>query len=170
MEAKRLLPDDEEILATLGGTYRRYGKYQDALNYYHQALDLNPESSYALGNVASLSWHEGKLEDSREAYRRTEELATRRINSKISYEPFWDYYDRAMSKLVLGPKDKALDDYRFAAKLTFNPENYKSVLDGLFFLKEVEDKYPIDGLNDAITIVKTAKAEAESRLANQTNP
>jgi hypothetical protein len=75
-----------------------------------------------------------------------------------------------MAKLVLGPKDEALDDYRSAARLTFNPENFKSVLDGLFFLKEVEDQYPIVGLNDAITIVETAKAEAESRIAKQTNP
>ena len=65
-EATRLLPDDEEIIATLGGTYRRYGKYQDALNCYNRALDLNPVSSYALGNVALLSWHEGKPDDSRE--------------------------------------------------------------------------------------------------------
>ncbi len=87
-EATRLLPDDEENIATLGGTYRRYGKYQDALNCYHQALELNPDSSYALGNVALLSWHEGKLDDSRKAYRRTEEIATKRIDAKISYEPF----------------------------------------------------------------------------------
>jgi tetratricopeptide (TPR) repeat protein len=169
-KAKRLLPDDEEIIATLGGTYRRYRKYQDALNYYHQALDLNPDSSYALGNVASISWHEGKLDDSRKAYRRTEELATGRIHSNISYEPFWDYYDRAMAKLVLGPKDEALDDYRSAAKLTFNPENFQSVLDGLIFLKEVENLYPISGLNEALAIVEAGKTEAENRIAKQTTP
>jgi tetratricopeptide (TPR) repeat protein len=169
-EATRLLPDDEENIATLGGTFRRYGKYQDALDCYNRALRLNPDSSYALGNVALLSWHEGKLDDSVKAYRRTEELANKRIATKISYEPFWDYYDRAMAKLVLGPKDEALDDYRLAAKLTFNPENFKSVLDGLIFLKEVEDQYPIVGLNDAIMIVESAKAEAESRIAKQTNP
>ncbi len=103
------------------------------------------------------------------AYRRTEELANKRIATKISYGPFWDYYDRAMAKLVLGPKDEALDDYRLAAKLTFNPENFKSVLDGFSFLKGVEDKYPIVGLNDAITIVEAGKAQAESNIAKQTN-
>jgi tetratricopeptide (TPR) repeat protein len=169
-EATSLLPDDEEIIATLGGTYRRYGKYQDALNCYNRALDLNPDSSYALGNVASLSWHEGKLDDSRKAYGRTEELANKRIATEISYEPFWDYYDRAMAKLALGQTDEALKDYQAAAKITFNLENFKSVLDGLYFLKEVKDKYPIVGLDDAITIVETAKAEAESRIAKQSNP
>jgi tetratricopeptide (TPR) repeat protein len=169
-EATRLHPDDEEIIATLGGTYRRYGKYQEALNWYNKALDLNPISSYALGNVASLSWHEGKLDASRKAYRSTAELATKRINSNISYEPFWDYYDRAMAKLVLGPKDDALKDYQIAVGLTFVPENFQSVLSGLFFLKEVEDKYPIDGLNEALVIVEAGKAQAEINIAEQTNP
>lgn len=167
--ATLLLPNDEEIIATLGGTYRRYGKYQDALDCYNQALKLNPDSSYALGNVALLSWHEGKLDDSRKAYRRTEEIAINRIHSNISYEPFWDYYDLAMAKLVLGQTDEALKDYHAAAKITFNPEHFKSILDGLSFLKEVEDKYPIAGLGEAITIVEARKAEAESNIAKQTN-
>ncbi len=169
-EATRLLPDNEEIIATLGGTYRRYGKYQDALSCYQRALDLNPDSSYALGNVALLSWHEGKLDEARSAYRRTEEIATKRIHAKISYEPFWDYYDLAMAKLVVGRKDEALEDYRLAAKLTFNPDHFKSVLTGIYFLKEVEDKYSIDGLNEALAIVEFAKTEAENRIANQTTP
>ncbi len=37
-EATRLLPGDEEIIATLGGTYRRYGKYQDALKCYNRGI------------------------------------------------------------------------------------------------------------------------------------
>jgi tetratricopeptide (TPR) repeat protein len=169
-EATRLLPDDEENIATLGGTFRRYGKYQDALDCYNQALKLNPDSSYALGNVGLLSWHEGKLDDSRRAYTRTEQIANKRIATEISYEPFWDYYDLAMAKLVLGRKDEALKDYQAAVDVTSTPGNFQSVLSGLSFLKEVEDKYPIVGLNDAITIVEAGKAQAESRLAKQTNP
>ena len=169
-EATRLLPGDEEIIATLGGTYRRYGKYQDALKCYNRALELNPDSSYALGNVALLSWHEGKLDEARSAYRRTEEIATKRIDAKVSYEPFWDYYDRAMAKLVVGRKDEALEDYRLAAKLTFNPAHFKSVLTGIYFLKEVEDTYPIDGLNEALSIIDFARTEAENRIAKQTTP
>ena len=75
-----------------------------------------------------------------------------------------------MANLVLGLKEEALNDYRSAAKLTFNPEHFKSVLTGLYFLKEVEDKYPIDGLNEALAIVEFAKTEAENRIAKQTTP
>jgi tetratricopeptide (TPR) repeat protein len=169
-EATSLLPDDEEIIATLGGTYRRYGRYQDALKCYNHALELNPDSSYALGNVALLSWHEGKLDEARSAYRRTEDIATKRIDAKISYEPFWDYYDLAMAKLVVGRKDEALEDYRLAAKLTFTPDQFKSVLTGIYFLKEVENKYSIGGLNEALAIVEAGKTEAENRIAKQTTP
>jgi tetratricopeptide (TPR) repeat protein len=169
-EATRLLPDDEEIIATLGGTYRRYERYSDALNCYNRALMINPDSSYALGNVALLSWHEGKLDDSRKAFRRTEELANKRIATKISNEPFWDFYDLAMAKLALGRKDEALEDYRLAVKFTNNPDNFKSVLSGIFFLKNVEDKYPISGLNEALAIVEAGKTEAENRIAKQTTP
>ncbi len=164
-EAIRLLPDDEEIIATLGGTYRRYRKFQDALDCYNQALKLNPVSSYALGNIALLSWHEGKLDDSRRAYIRTEQLANKRIATEISYEPFSDHYDLAMSQLVLGRKEDALKNYRTAVDLTLALENFEGVLDGLSFLGEVVDKYPIEGLNDAIAIVKSGKAEMETRLA-----
>lgn len=163
-EATSLLPFDEEIIATLGGTYRRYEKYEDALNCYKRAIEINPNSSYALGNISLLSWHEGKLDDSRKAFRRTEELATKRIDTKISYEPCWDYYDRAMAKLALGREDEALGDYRLAVKLTYNPENFKSVLDGILFLKEVEDTYPIVGLDNAFVIVQAGKDEAEKHI------
>ncbi len=75
-----------------------------------------------------------------------------------------------MAKLVVGRKDEALEDYRLAAKLTFNPAHFKSVLTGIYFLKEVEDKYPIDGLNEALSIVDFARTEAENRIAKQTAP
>src|SRR5439155_16316963 len=107
---------------------------------------------------------------SRRAYTRAEQIANKRIATKISYEPFWDYYDLAMSKLVLGRKDEALKDYQAAVDVTSTPENFQSVLSGLFFLKEVEDKYPIVGLDNAIVIVKAGKAEAERRLAKQPDP
>ena len=160
-EAVHLLPYDEEMIGTLGGTYRRYKKYQEALDCYKQALNINPDSSYALGNITLLLWHEGQLDDAREAFKRTGELATKRIDTKISYEPCWDYYDRGMARLALGKKEEALADYRLAAKLTYNPEYFKSVLSGIAFLKEVEDKYPLAGLNDALKIVEAAQAEAE---------
>jgi tetratricopeptide (TPR) repeat protein len=162
--AAKLQPKDEDILGTLGGIYRRANDYKRALMYYKQVREINPDSSYAAGNIAVLAWHQGDRAVSLEAFRHTEELATKRIGSGLSYDPFWDYYDRGMARLVLGNKDAALSDYRTAIDLTRSPEHFKSVVDGLQFFKDVEDKYPLDGLDEALNLVTEASLEAEARM------
>lgn len=113
-EAKIALPGDEDILGALGGIYRRWGVYSTALLYYRKALKANPNSSYALGNVASLSYHAVERQDAREAFEKTILLATERIDAHDSREAWWDYYDRAMAKMVLkqigNPDKKAKDE------------------------------------------------------------
>src|SRR5437588_6643682 len=68
-----LRSDYEDALAGLGAVYRRMGDkerdakddvkaseyYELAREYYEQAYKVSPSSSYALGNVASLSWYLG---------------------------------------------------------------------------------------------------------------
>lgn len=162
--AVKLLPTDEEIVASLGGTYRRAKDYRNALRYYNQSLAINPNSSYAMGNVAILAWHEGDLATARDTFKRTKELATKRITARTSYEPYWDYYDRGMAELVLGQKEEAMNDYRLAISLTRNSEHFKTVIDYLKFLEEVEDRYPIDGLEEALLLVGKAKADADTLM------
>jgi tetratricopeptide (TPR) repeat protein len=159
-EATRLLPNYEDALAGLGAIYRRMKRYKEALDYYKQAFKADPTSSYALGNVATIAWHEGEMETAQEAFQRTRELATARIDASGSFEPFWDYYDRALANLVLGQKDTAFSDYDTAVKLTDSPKNFQSVLDTLNFLQEVQDTYPIDGLQEVIHLVEDAKIKA----------
>ncbi|MBV9259374.1 MAG: tetratricopeptide repeat protein [Ktedonobacteraceae bacterium] len=163
-QAVKLQPKDEEILGALGGIYRRAKNYKRALMYYKQVRDARPDSSYAAGNIAILSWHEGDRAASLQAFKQTEELATKRIDSGLSYEPFWDYYDRGMARLVLGNKKAALSDYRAAIDLTRSPEHFKSVIDGLQFFKEVEEKYPVNGLDEVLTMVMEANSDAQTRM------
>ena len=164
IELKRaitLLPNYEDALGALGGTYRRLKKYQSSLKYYKEALKANPQSSYARGNVALLAWHEGDLTSAREAFSKTEEIATERINAHISEDPYWDFYDRGLAKLVLGQKAAALEDYRTASGLTRTTSDFESVLDGMKFLQEVEPQRSIDGLDQAFKIVSQAREELE---------
>jgi tetratricopeptide (TPR) repeat protein len=161
--AIKLQPDDWEFLGALAGLYRRAKDYRHALLYYKRVRNVHPDSSYAIGNIAILAWHAGDKQTAREAFERTEELATRRIEAASSYEPYWDYYDRGMARLVLANKDAAIADYRTAINLTRSPEHFKSVLDGFTAFKEVEDKYPIDGLDEVIAMVRAASVEAEAR-------
>lgn len=172
-EAEKSLPGDEDILGALGGIYRRWGVYDAALRYYEEALNANPNSSYALGNVASLSYHLGHLQKARKAFADTIPIATTRIEAQDSREPWWDYYDRAMALLVLSQLDpgttdaKAIeDDYRKAIELTLNSASFESVLNGLYFLKEAQGKYDppnIDKLDEIINLMKKAKDELEIR-------
>ncbi len=161
--AIRLQPNDWEALGALAGLYRRAKDYRHALIYYKRVCEVQPDSSYALGNIAILAWHEGDRQTALETFRFTEELATRRIEAASSYDPYWDYYDRGMARLVLGSKNAALADYRAAIGLTRSPEHFKSVLDGLKFFKEVEDRYPINGLDEVIEMVRLESNEAEAR-------
>ncbi|MBV9690545.1 MAG: tetratricopeptide repeat protein [Ktedonobacteraceae bacterium] len=160
--ATDLQPNYDDALGALGGTYRRLKKYQLSLKYYRQALNANPQSSYARGNVALLAWHEGDLDTAREAFKQTEEIATERINTHMSEELYWDFYDRAMARLALGQKETALKDYRTAIELTRTQRDFQSVLDGLQFLKEVEQQYPMDGLDEVIVLVRRGKEELET--------
>ena len=175
-EAETSLPGDEDILGALGGIYRRWEVYQRALTYYQDALSANPNSSYALGNVASLSYHLGHLFIARQAFEETIPLATKRIDAHDSREPWWDYYDRAMAKLVLRQigdtakkyeaEETAIDDYKKAIELTLHSENFESVLSGLNFLREAQSQYnppDIKGLDEVISLIGTAKVEMEAR-------
>ena len=175
-EAETSLPGDEDILGALGGIYRRWEVYQRALTYYQDALSANPNSSYALGNVASLSYHLGHLFIARQAFEETIPLATKRIDAHDSREPWWDYFDRGMAKLVLRQigdttkkyeaEETAIDDYKKAIELTLHSENFESVLSGLNFLKEAQSQYNppvINGLDEVISLIGTAKVEMEVR-------
>jgi tetratricopeptide (TPR) repeat protein len=174
-EANEALPGDEDILGALGGIYRRQGDYQTALIYYQESLDANPDSSYALGNVASLSYHLAKQQKASEAFEKTLALATKRIEAQSSRESWWDHYDRGMARLVLSQigedckeeEDKTYEqDYKKAIELTPNSESFESVLNGLYFLKEAESKYnppKMQGLDDMIEKVREAKEKMEAK-------
>ena len=161
--ASELLPDSDDAFASLGGTYRRLNKYQRSLEYYKKALEVNPQSSYARGNVGLLAWHIGDAKTAREAFRQVETIATEHIEASSSDELYWDYYDRGQARLILNQKESALQDYRTAIALTRTPGEFQSVIDGLKFLLEVKDKHPIDGLEDTLKMVE----DALTRLLNE---
>lgn len=164
-EATNLLPNYEDALAGLGAIYRRMKRYNEALTYYKHAFEADRSSSYALSNLATIAWHEGDIEAAHEAFQRTLELATMRIDAGSSFEPFWNYYDRALAQLVLGQREGALSDYDVAIKQTSSQKNFESVLDTLKFLQEVQEQYPIEGLGEVIRLIDNARIQAASLLA-----
>jgi tetratricopeptide (TPR) repeat protein len=151
IRAINLRHDYEDALGALGGLYRREERYREALEYYRKAGNVDPNSSYAWNNIASLSWFLGEPDSARIAFEHVEELASERINVGRE-QVFWDYYDRALARLVLGQHEEALSDHRTAVKDTPEDENFHSVLDNLLFLRRAEK--PIDGLEEFIAIVE----------------
>lgn len=148
----------EDAFAALGGLYRRKEEYEKALDYYEQAYHINPRSSYALANAASLSQYLAKLDKAHEYYLLTETLAKGRIMTPQP-EDYWDYYDLALAQLVLGKTDEAKHTYKIAIKKTLGVVQFDSVLGVLMFLQKAKD--PIPSLNDAIEMIEKARVQAQ---------
>jgi len=155
-KAIALKPNDDDAYAIIGGLYRRLGDYKRSLANYEQAYRINPASSYALSNMASLSWYLGEVVGAKKYFSDTEIAASTRISKGIP-EGYWDYYDLALAQLVLG-KPGAMDSYKQAIIATPTPgkEKFKSVLDNLQFLQKASTPIPdlplvIQMIEDAIS-------------------
>lgn len=152
-KAINLNPTDSEPLAILGGLYRRKGEYAQAYDSYKRAWSLNPASSYALGNVASLAWYEGKKDEARMYFGIAEMEASEHIK-KGQGEIYWDYYDLALAQLALGNATEAQKNYATAIKETPGKVQFESVLDNLYLLQKAPQ--PIPGLDDIVKMIKAA--------------
>jgi tetratricopeptide (TPR) repeat protein len=151
-KATILNPTDSDTPAILGGLYRRKSKYTEAYSAYEQAWNLNRSSSYALGNVASLAWYEGKRDEARMYFGFAEMVAIDRIK-KGQGEIYWDYYDLALAQLALGKTAEAQKTYATAIKETPGKVQFEGVLDNLRLLQKAPQA--MLGLD---VIVKTIEA------------
>ena len=147
--------DYEDALSTLGGLYRREGDYERAFEYYRKAYQANHDSSYALGNVASLAWYLGRIDEARKYYERTELVSSMRTMDGHS-EIYWDYYDLALAQLVLGKTEEAKKNYQKAIGDTPGVVQFDSVLNVLKFLQNAKE--PIAGLKEVIQTIEKEKA------------
>lgn len=155
LQATARRPDYADALSTLGGIYRRLGRYPDALTYYLRAGDADPHWSYAPNNIASLYWRLGNVELARQYFERVEALASRRIGQRDEHT-HWALYDRALARLALGRLAEALEDHQAAIALTPAPDNFCSVLDNLRMLQAGP---PMDGLDGFIALIEARKPD-----------
>jgi non-specific serine/threonine protein kinase len=88
--ARRLMPDNPEILFTVGSIKRRQGKWSEAVEYFEKSLELNPRS-------ASMAWEIGITYMSIRRY----DLAEDWYKRAISLQPDWASPYRELSKLHL---------------------------------------------------------------------
>ncbi len=167
--ANELHSDYEDALATLGGLYRRMGDYESnpalyeqALEYYEKASQADPNSSYALGNLASLLWYTGKHDEALTAFARTKEIAKERIVKLVRpAEVYWDYYDLALAQLALGETEQARQAYEQAIEKTPGPVEFDGVLSNLYLLRKADTS--MTDLERIIKMVEDAKARQRKK-------
>ena len=153
-KAISLNPDDSDTFAILGGLYRRKKEYKQALASYEQAWHLNPNSSYALGNLASLSWYLGKVNEAKMHFQYAEMLVNKRIK-RGQPVGFWDYYDLALAQLASGNLADAKKMYTEAIKATPGPVQIDGVLNNLYLLQNANP--PLPGLDEIVKMLEDAK-------------
>lgn len=153
-----LKPNDDDSYAVIGGLYRREKEYRRAFANYKQAYAINPGSSYALGNMASLAWYLDETNEARKYFTDTESAASRRIAAGTP-EGYWDYYDRALAQLALG-SPQAITSYKEAINHTPAPGSvtFDAVLDNLNLLKTAPTAIP--QLPQVIQMIEDAKRKS----------
>ena len=156
-KAVALKPDDDDSYAVIGGLYRRKANYNAAFANYKQAYSINPGSSYALGNMASLAWYLNEISDATRYFTETELASSRRIASGTS-EGYWDYYDLALAQLAL-KNSHAIASYREAIVHTPTPGSvtFTAVLDNLYLLQKAPT--PIPHLAEVVQMIEDAKSK-----------
>lgn len=153
-DSTTLNPYDSDTWAILGGLYRRKKEYTQAYESYEKARRIDPDSSYALGNLASLAWRLGKLQEAHHYFEQTEKVATERIK-KGQTEIYWDYYDLALAQLATGKIAEAKDTYQKAIKVTPGKVQFDSVLNNLHLLQEAP--HPMPNLDEIVKMIEDAE-------------
>jgi tetratricopeptide (TPR) repeat protein len=151
-----LNPDDSDALGIIGGAYRRKQEYQLAYDYYYRAWKIDPDSSYALSNLASLSWRLGKCSEAQTYFSHTEVVAAARIQRGMP-DVFWDYYDLALAQLAAGKTTTARQTYKKAIQETKEVATFNGVLNNLRMLQQAPQ--PLPGVNEIIQMIEDAKSQ-----------
>jgi tetratricopeptide (TPR) repeat protein len=152
---------DDDAWAGLGGAYRRKEELELSLRSYEKAYQINPQSTYALGNIISLLAASRLPADREKLEKQYLPEAVRLTQQKASApdSDHWAWYDLAMAQLIEGLFDQsksgeAVNTFYFAAERTppSAKENFRSVLSNLAFLAEHNPGIP--KINEVIEMIK----------------
>ena len=141
---------DDDAWAGLGGAYRRKRDFESALSSYKRAFQINPQSTYSIGNIISLLAARYLSEDRMQLQQYLPEAI--RLTERKASAPesdHWAWYDLATTQLIEGlfdesKSEEAAKTFYFAAERTppSAKEYFRSVLSHLTFLVENNPKIP----------------------------
>ena len=159
-KATALNPKDEDTLTIIGGLLRRREEYTQALDVYKQAWDINPNSSYALVNLASLCWFLGKVDDAHKYFGLVEATLSKKENADVHWrykeniEINWQYYDLGLAQLAQGKIPEATSNFRLAIQEAPARVPLNAMLKNLYFLQKAPQ--PMPGLDNIVQMLATA--------------
>ncbi|NDJ86538.1 MAG: tetratricopeptide repeat protein [Chloroflexi bacterium] len=150
--------DGESYYGTLGGLYRRQGRYDDAVRAYERAVEVTPSSSYPVGNLAVLYKFTGRDEEAREKFARVERI----VESIIEDSPgdYWARFDLAQALLVQGKTDQAFLQYDEIIARKPPVSAFRAAISALQFL--AQSPQSVDRLDEAIAMLERTAAKLES--------
>ncbi len=149
MESAMLDADGESYWGTLGGLYRRQSRYEDAVRAYERAVEVTPNSSYPMGNLAVLYKCTGKDEQALEMFGKVEKTVERIIED--SPGDWWARLDYAQSLLAQDKDKQAFAEYQEIINRQPPTTVYNSAISALRFLRQAPT--PIPRLEEAIALL-----------------
>jgi tetratricopeptide (TPR) repeat protein len=126
----------ESFYGSLGGLYKRRGKYEQAIESYERAHEITPASSYPVINLANLHYRQGNLEQARDYYAQSE----RNAEIKLTRNPRdkWTRLNRVVARIVLDNLSGAQDDLdevmRLATQGEIGQEDMERILSDMDML------------------------------------
>jgi len=147
--------EGESYYGSLGGLYRRQGRYADAIDAYRRAEQITPASSYPLINLASLYWHQGETGKARAYFERVHDAA----RLKLDTNPLdnWARADFAQALAALGQRDEAQRQFDFVRENHPEEGLLLTIRSGLAFLAAAP--MPNEGIDELLAAVDRTLAD-----------
>lgn len=144
--------DNESYFGSLGGLYRRQGRYEDATQAYESAVSTTPNNSYPVNNLATLYKKLGKEEQAAEMFARSREISEAILDDHPG--DTWARLDLAQAFLVLGQKTEAKREYQNVINRLQESGPLETALSGLEFLADAP--HPIAALDEMVALLQKA--------------
>jgi tetratricopeptide (TPR) repeat protein len=124
---------DDDAWAMLGGAHRRSGQLDASIACYAKAAALNPASTYAAVNLATLRATREGTQALQDDLTRAMVLVQQRASQADA--DHWTYFDLGMLQTLSNRLDEARASYQFGAEMkSSTPAHVKSAATTLQFL------------------------------------
>ncbi|NJL94657.1 MAG: tetratricopeptide repeat protein [Anaerolineae bacterium] len=165
MDSRLLDADGESYFGTLGGVYRRQGRWEDAARAYERAVEVTPNNSYPVGNLATVYKRLGRETEAQDIYRKVIRLAAEALEDRPT--DIWKRFDLAQALLVIGEPERGLQEYRRGFDYLYAPGPLESALGGLRALQAMPN--PPEGLAEGIALLEAEIARWQRRESAQSD-